>query len=132
MIQEGSFQPDRYNDVLTTSIGTTEHSGRLRGFGGACVKTVYGNGSKGKASHAECINKVEFNELLGQQRAEMTTQFNDLFQRMLRQMPADSVHILPSMDEVILQTQGSSNTIHPLQTIKVNLFVYLFSINLSF
>jgi hypothetical protein len=61
MIQEGSFQPDRYNDVLTTSIGTAEHSERLRGFGGAGVKTVYGKGLKGKA---------EFNELLGQQRAE--------------------------------------------------------------
>jgi hypothetical protein len=100
------------------------------------VKTVYGKGSKGKTSHAECISKAEFNELLGQQRAEMTAQFNDLFQRMLRQMPADSVYIPhsmpPSMDGVILPTQGSSNTIHPLRTIKVNLFVYLFSNNLSF
>jgi hypothetical protein len=96
------------------------------------VKTVYGKGSKGKVSHVECINKAEFNELLGQQRAEMTAQFNDLFQRMLRQMPANSVYIPPFMDEVILPTHGSSNTIHPLQTIKVNLFVYLFSINLSF
>jgi hypothetical protein len=104
----------------------------LRGFGGAGVKIVYGKGSKGKASHAECINKAEFNELLGQQRAEMIAQFNDLFQRMLRQMPADSVYIPPSMDEVILPTQGSSNIIHPLRTIKVNLFVYLFSIDLSF
>jgi hypothetical protein len=93
---------------------------------------VYGKGSKGKVFHVECISKAEFNELLGQQRAEMTTQFNDLFQRMLRQMSADSVYIPPSMDEVILPTQGSSNTIHPFQTIKVNLFVYLFSINLSF
>jgi hypothetical protein len=84
MIQEGSFQPDRYNDVLITSIGTTEHSGRLRGFGCAGVKTVYEKGLKGKAFHTECISKAEFNELLGQQRAEMTTQFNDLFQRMLR------------------------------------------------
>jgi hypothetical protein len=96
------------------------------------VKIVYGKGSNGKASHAECISKAEFNELLGQQRAEMTSQFNDLFQRMLRQIPAGSVYILPSMDEVILPTQGSSNTIHPLRTIKVNFFVYLFSINLSF
>jgi hypothetical protein len=72
MIQEGSFQPDRYNDVLITSIGTTEHSGRFRGFGGAGVKTVYGKGSKGKSSHTECISKAEFNELLGQQRAKMT------------------------------------------------------------
>jgi hypothetical protein len=61
MIEEGSFQPDRYNDVLTTSIGTTEHSGRLRGFGGAGVKIVYRKGSKGKASHVECISKAEFN-----------------------------------------------------------------------
>jgi hypothetical protein len=55
------------------------------------VKIVYGKGSKGKTSHAECISKAEFNELLGQQRVEMTAQFNNLFQRMLRQMPADSV-----------------------------------------
>ena len=96
------------------------------------MKTVYGKGSKGKASHAECISKAEFNELLGQQRAEMTAQFNDLFQRMVRQIPADSVCIPPSTDEVILPTQGSSNTIHPLRNIKVNLFIYLFSINLSF
>jgi hypothetical protein len=86
-------------------------------FGGASVKTVYGKGSKGKVSHAECISKAEFNELLGQQRAEMTAQFNDLFQRMLRQMSAYSVYISPSTDEIILPTQGSSNTIHPLQTI---------------
>jgi len=132
MIQEGSFQPDRYNDILTASIGTTEHSGRVRGFRGAGVKAVYEKASKGKTSHAECISKAEFNELLGKQRAEMTAQFNDLFQRMLSQMPADSVYIPPSMDEVILPTQGSSNTIHPLRTIKVNLFVYLSSINLSF
>lgn len=132
MIQEGSFQADRYNDILTTSIGTAEHPGRVRGFGGAGVKAVYGKGSKDKASHAECISKAEFNELLGQQRAEMTAQFNDLFQRMLRQMPAESVYTPPSMDEVILPTQGSSNTIHPLRTIKVNLFIYLFSINLNF
>jgi hypothetical protein len=66
MIQEGSFQPDRYNDVLTTSIGMVEHSRRVRGFCGASVKAVYGKGSKGKASHAECIIKAEFNELLGQ------------------------------------------------------------------
>jgi hypothetical protein len=91
------------------------------------VKTMYGKGSKGKAPHAECISKAEFNELLGQQRAEVTAQFNDLFQRMLRQMPADSVYIPPFMDKVILPTQGN-----PLRTIKVNLFVYLFSINLSF
>jgi hypothetical protein len=132
MIQEGSFQSDRYNDVLTTSIGTAEHSGRVSEFGGAGVKAVYEKGSKGKKSHAECISKAEFKGLLGQQRAEMTTQLNDLFQRILRQMSADSVYILPSMEEVILPTQGSSNTIHPLRTIKVNLLVYLFSINLSF
>jgi hypothetical protein len=124
MIQEGSFQPDRYNDVLTTFIGTTEHSERVRGFGGAGVKAVYGKGSKGKTSHAECISKAEFNELLGQQREEMIARFNNLFQKILRQMPADSVYIPPSMEEVMLPTQGSSNTIHPLRTIKVNLFVY--------
>jgi hypothetical protein len=74
-----------------------------------------------KASHAECISKAEFKEILGQQRAEMTVQFNDLFQRMLRQMPADLVCIPLSMEEVILPTYGSSNTIHPFRTIKVNL-----------
>jgi hypothetical protein len=61
----------------------------------------------------------------------MTTQFNDLFQTMLRQMLAKSVYIPLSMEEVILPTQDSSNTIHLLWTIKVNLLV-LFSINSSF
>jgi hypothetical protein len=116
MIQKRSFQPDHYNDVLTTFIRTTEHPRRVRGFGGVGVKAVYGKGSKGKISHAEYMSKVEFKEVLEQQKAEMTTQFNNLFQRMLRQMPADSVYIPPSMEEVILPTQGNSNTIYPLRT----------------
>jgi glutamate-1-semialdehyde aminotransferase len=114
MIQEGSFQPDRYNDILTTSIGTAEHLGRVRQFGSAGVKAVYGKGSKGKTSHAECISKAEFKEALEQQREEMTAQFNDLFQRMLRQMSANSVYIPPSMEDVILLTQDNSNTIYLL------------------
>jgi hypothetical protein len=47
MVQEGSFQLNRYNDALTTFIGIAEHSGRVREFSGAGVKAVYGKGSKG-------------------------------------------------------------------------------------
>ena len=30
---QGSFVPDRENDVLTKALGTKEHPGRTRGFG---------------------------------------------------------------------------------------------------
>src|SRR5207244_12898835 len=30
---QGSFMPDRENDVLTKALGTKEHPGRTRGFG---------------------------------------------------------------------------------------------------
>jgi hypothetical protein len=79
MVQDGSFQSDRYNDVLTASIGTPEHLGRVRGFGGAGMKVVYMKGPIGKTSHAACISKSELQDVLDQQRAELTTQFNDLF-----------------------------------------------------
>jgi hypothetical protein len=59
MVQEGSFQPNRYNDVLTTSIGTTEHPRRVREFGSAGVKAVYEKGLKRKISYAVCISKFE-------------------------------------------------------------------------
>jgi Domain of unknown function (DUF4218) len=38
--------------------------------------------------------KVEFKEALGQHRAEMTTQFNDLFQRMLRKIDKSHLYII--------------------------------------
>jgi hypothetical protein len=95
------------------------------------VKSVYGKGSKGKTSHAAHISKSELQDALGQQRAELTAQFNDLFQRIVRQIITDSVYIPPSIEEVVLSTQGSSNTIHLLWTIKVNVLI-LFSINLNF
>jgi hypothetical protein len=130
-VSQVSFQPYRYNDVLTASIGTPEYLRRVRGFGSANMNVVYKKGSKGKTSHNACISKSELQDALGQQRTELTSQFNDLFQRKVRQILVVLLYISPSTEEVLLPTQGSSNYIHLLQTIKNNVLI-LFSINLNF
>ena len=57
----GLFQADRQNDLLSASIGTPDHPGRLRGHSSAYtkVKDVYGKGArKRRAQQSEQDERI--------------------------------------------------------------------------
>ena len=61
--REGKFRSDGTSDVLSASLGTPEHSGRLRGHPQGYVgkKTIYGKGKRKVNAHNACdarINEV--------------------------------------------------------------------------
>ena len=52
----GTFKADRHNDLLSASIGTAEHPGRLRAYSSGYTKVnVYGKGSRRRSHAAERI-----------------------------------------------------------------------------
>jgi hypothetical protein len=46
LVSQGLFQSERYNDVLSVSIGTSEHSSRLRGHSGFTTPSLVFGKSK--------------------------------------------------------------------------------------
>ena len=61
--REGKFCSDGTSDVLSASLGTPEHSGRLIGHpqGYVSKKTLYGKGKRKVNTHSACdarINEV--------------------------------------------------------------------------
>lgn len=60
-MRSGNYVPDRCNDLLSSSIGTAEHPGRLRGHptGYVGVKSVYGSGKRRTTSRDVYATQIE-------------------------------------------------------------------------
>lgn len=94
----------RHNDILTVSIGTPEHGGKVRGRSGwVGIKGAFGTGRKMNV-HANCHNLTEVGRLIeeavqGALKAQ-AEEFQQLIATQLQQ-----VHVIPHQES----PQVSSN-----------------------
>jgi len=95
---QGTFTSERQHDILSASIGTPEHPGRIRGHSEfASLKTVFGKSTKKRTIHSDCISKAQANKMqeqlqagfqegLNRQREELTAEFNKKMQALFDNM----------------------------------------------
>jgi len=57
LVSQDLFQSKHYNDVLSASIGTSEHSSRLRGHSDFITPSLVFDKLKRRTSHSECFTK---------------------------------------------------------------------------
>ena len=126
----GTLKADRHNDLLSASIGTAEHPGRLRAYssGYTKVKNVYGKGSRRRSHAAEMIyeqnQKIqELSQLLQEQSQQIKQQNQRISQmeammgRVLQHFPLDAQHDFEATHPMPshIPTQVSSNHVPPQQ-----------------
>ncbi|KAJ3676005.1 hypothetical protein LUZ60_003417 [Juncus effusus] len=117
---QGLFQSDRYNDILSSSIGTPEHPGRIRGHSTfATLSTVYGKVPRKKTSHAGCITQAELDAKINSALAKQAEEFNEQI-RMLASKLNDAPHLQTSPQDFRPPTQMSSNPVSAQQHIQEN------------
>ncbi|KAJ3690053.1 hypothetical protein LUZ61_019217 [Rhynchospora tenuis] len=106
------FQPNRQNDLLTSSIGTPEHSGRLRGYPVySGVKQVFGKGTR-KASHRYSNEEIE--RMLDEKVKAAREEMEQSFSRMLSQSQSQVVYDPILNQATLFHSQGSNNQPHPI------------------
>jgi hypothetical protein len=122
---QGLFQSNRYNDILSASIGTPEHPGRIRGHSTfATLSNVYGREPRKKTSHADCITKAELDAKLSSALAKQAEQFQEQIRALVSKLDG-APQLQNSPQDFLPPTQMSSNLVSPhqhLQEIQVNFF----------
>ncbi|KAJ3686074.1 hypothetical protein LUZ61_015238 [Rhynchospora tenuis] len=115
------FQAAHQNDILTTSIGTTEHSGRVRGYPDyAGFKNTFGKGTrKSKGYSKEEIDQrvqEEVSRCLQEEvQKEVARQMEQNFSRMWPQgQPVMQQYDPITNQAFIMLSQGSNNQPHPI------------------
>ncbi|KAJ3702590.1 hypothetical protein LUZ61_006295 [Rhynchospora tenuis] len=109
---KSGFQPNRQNDLLTSSIGTPEHSGSLRGYPVySGVKQVFGNGTR-KASHRYSNEEIE--RMLDEKVKAAREEMEQSFSRMLSQSQSQVVYDPILNQATLFHSQGSNNQPHPI------------------
>ncbi|KAJ3694924.1 hypothetical protein LUZ60_000301 [Juncus effusus] len=103
---QGLFKSDRYNDILSASIGKPEHPGRLRGHSSfATFSTVYGKGPRRKTSHAGCITQAELDDTLKIALVKQAEEFQETIRIMIEKL-SDAPHLETSPQGSRPPTQG--------------------------
>lgn len=99
-----------HNDILTVSIGTPEHGGRVRGFSGwTGIKDAFGKVSR-RPTHAGCLNHADVTRMI---REALEAQAQTFHQQMEEMLQGANV-IVPvnhcSPQQSRLQTEVGSNS----------------------
>ncbi|KAJ3688280.1 hypothetical protein LUZ61_018925 [Rhynchospora tenuis] len=124
--ESGEFKASRQNDILTSAIGTKEHSGRLRGYPQFTgVKKVFGKGTRKSKGYSkeeldrrvqEEVSRQVQEEIDQRVQREVARVIEQNFSRMWPHGPPPPPHNYDPITNqaFILLSQGSNNQPHPI------------------
>ncbi|KAJ3697838.1 hypothetical protein LUZ61_001543 [Rhynchospora tenuis] len=126
--ESGELQANRQNDILTSSIGTAEHSGRVRGYPDyAGFKNTFGKGTRKSKGYSkeEIDQRVQeevsrrLQEEVQKEVARQMEQFSRMWPQgqpdsmeVLLTLPADNCVIMYVARAVVFARSSMSETVH--------------------